>query len=53
MPLAILGPRSDVASPEEVRAIHEARGWTVEQLADAVHAGPLEVAIRAGDVHLR
>ncbi|WP_420128257.1 helix-turn-helix domain-containing protein [Longimicrobium sp.] len=39
-----LKPRKDVASAEQVRALRERRGWTVEQLADEVRASPLEVS---------
>jgi DNA-binding XRE family transcriptional regulator len=39
-----LKPRKDIASAEQVRAVREARGWTVEQMADAVGASPLEVS---------
>jgi transcriptional regulator with XRE-family HTH domain len=43
----------DTASAEQVRAVREARGWTVEQLADEVHASPLEVsAWEAGAVRV-
>jgi hypothetical protein len=37
-----LGP--DTVSAEQVRAVREAQGWTVEQMADVVHASPLEVS---------
>lgn len=41
------------ASAEGVRALRERRGWTHEQLADAVHATPLEVAAwEAGTVRV-
>lgn len=43
MRFRFLEPRKDVASAEQVRALRELRGWTVEQMADAVHASPLEV----------
>jgi transcriptional regulator with XRE-family HTH domain len=41
---SILGPRRDVASPEQVRSLRERQRWTVEELADAVGATPMEVA---------
>lgn len=44
MRFTILGPRTDVATAEQVRAAREARGWTVVQMADAVGASPLEVS---------
>jgi hypothetical protein len=44
MPVSILSPGSDVASAEQVRAAREGRGWTLDEMADAVHASPLEVA---------
>jgi transcriptional regulator with XRE-family HTH domain len=44
MRFQFLKPRRDVASAEQVRALRELRGWTVEQLADEVHASPLEVS---------
>jgi transcriptional regulator with XRE-family HTH domain len=51
-PLARLfsrAPRS--LSPQEVRAAREAHGWTVDQMADLVHALPLEVqAWEAGTI---
>jgi len=38
-------PRQNtVVQPAAVRALREGRGWTHEQMADAVHASPLEVA---------
>jgi DNA-binding XRE family transcriptional regulator len=53
MPVSILGPRSDVASAEQVRAAREERGWTLDEMADAVHASPLEVAAwEAGTVRV-
>ena len=43
----------DTVSPEQVRSVLQARGWTVEQFADAVHASPLEVsAWEAGAVRV-
>lgn len=51
MRFRFLKPRKDVASAEQVRALRERRGWTVEQLADEVHAPALEVsAWEAGTV---
>jgi hypothetical protein len=47
MRFRFLEPRKDVASAEQVRALRERRegqGWTVEQLADEVHASPLELS---------
>jgi transcriptional regulator with XRE-family HTH domain len=53
MRFQFLKPRKDVASAEQVRALRELRGWTVEQLADEVHASPLEVsAWEAGKVRV-
>jgi transcriptional regulator with XRE-family HTH domain len=50
---SILGPRRDVASPEQVRSLRERQRWTVEELADAVGASPLEVAVwEAGTVQV-
>jgi hypothetical protein len=40
MPVSILSPGSDVASAEQVRAAREGRGWTLDEMADAVHASP-------------
>jgi transcriptional regulator with XRE-family HTH domain len=51
--LSFLRPRSDEVTPAEVRGLRVARGWTVEQLADDVHASPLEVsAWEAGTVQV-
>lgn len=48
-----LKPPDDGASAEQVRALRERRGWTVEHLADEVHASPLEVsAWEAGAVRV-
>ncbi|HEU4884980.1 MAG TPA: helix-turn-helix domain-containing protein, partial [Longimicrobium sp.] len=44
MRFQFLKPRKDVASAEQVRALRERRGWTLEQLADEVHASALEVS---------
>ncbi|HYR10062.1 MAG TPA: helix-turn-helix transcriptional regulator [Longimicrobium sp.] len=44
MRFRIPGLLPDTVSAEEVRGFREARGWTVEELADAVHASPLEVS---------
>jgi transcriptional regulator with XRE-family HTH domain len=47
MRFRLLKPRRDVASAEQVRTLRERRqrqGWTVEQLADEVHASPLELS---------
>ncbi|HEU0301887.1 MAG TPA: helix-turn-helix transcriptional regulator [Longimicrobium sp.] len=44
MRFQLLKPRKDVASAEQVRALRERRGWTVEEMADAVHASALEVS---------
>jgi transcriptional regulator with XRE-family HTH domain len=44
MRFQFLKPRKDVASAEQVRALRERRGWTMEQMADEVHASPLEVS---------
>jgi transcriptional regulator with XRE-family HTH domain len=44
MRFQFLQPRRDVASAEQVRALRARRGWTAEQLADEVHASPLEVS---------
>jgi transcriptional regulator with XRE-family HTH domain len=44
MRFQFLKPRRDVATVEQVRALRERRGWTAEQLADEVHASPLEVS---------
>jgi transcriptional regulator with XRE-family HTH domain len=53
MRFQFLKPRKDVASAEQVRALREMRGWTAEQLADEVHASPLEVsAWEAGTVRV-
>ncbi|HEX2080998.1 MAG TPA: helix-turn-helix transcriptional regulator, partial [Longimicrobium sp.] len=53
MRIQFLKPRRDVASAEEVRALREGRGWTVEQLAEEVHADALEVsAWEAGTVRV-
>jgi transcriptional regulator with XRE-family HTH domain len=53
MRFRIPGIRPASMSADEVRAVREARGWTVEQLADAVHASPLEVsAWEAGAVRV-
>lgn len=53
MRFQFLEPRKDVASAEQVRALRERRGWTVEQLADEVHASSLEVsAWEAGTVQV-
>jgi transcriptional regulator with XRE-family HTH domain len=48
-----LGWGRDEVAAEQVRALRAARGWTVEQLADDVHATPLEVsAWEAGAVEV-
>lgn len=53
MRFQFLKPRRDVASAEQVRALREQRGWTVEQLADEVRASSLEVsAWEAGTVRV-
>jgi transcriptional regulator with XRE-family HTH domain len=53
MRFQLLKPRKDVASAEQVRALRERRCWTEEQLADEVHASPLEVsAWEAGAVRV-
>lgn len=53
MRFQFLKPRKDVASAEQVRALRERRGWTVEEMADAVHASALEVsAWEAGTVRV-
>jgi transcriptional regulator with XRE-family HTH domain len=53
MRFRIPGRLPDTVSAEEVRGFREARGWTVEALADAVHASPLEVsAWEAGAVRV-
>jgi transcriptional regulator with XRE-family HTH domain len=53
MGFRIPGIRPDTVSAEQVGAVREARGWTAEQLADAVHASPLEVsAWEAGAVRV-
>ncbi|HEU4884979.1 MAG TPA: helix-turn-helix domain-containing protein [Longimicrobium sp.] len=53
MGFRIPGIRPDTVSAEQVRAVRESRGWTAEQLADAVHASPLEVsAWEAGAVRV-
>lgn len=36
--------RMDELAPGQVRAVREERGWTLDEMADAVHASPLEVA---------
>lgn len=51
MRFSILSPRRDVASAEEVRALRARRGYTVDEMADEVHASPREVsAWEAGTV---
>jgi hypothetical protein len=51
MRIRILRPRTDTVTAAEVRAVREGRGWTTEQMADAVQASPLEVeAWEAGSV---
>ncbi|HEX6912925.1 MAG TPA: helix-turn-helix transcriptional regulator, partial [Longimicrobium sp.] len=40
----LLPRRSAPMDAEEVRRARVSRGWTVEEMADAVHASPLEVA---------
>ena len=53
MRFQFLKPRKDVATAEQVRALRERRGWTAEELADAVHASAVEVsAWEAGAVRV-
>jgi transcriptional regulator with XRE-family HTH domain len=53
MRFCIPGLLPDTMSAEQVRAFREVRGWTVEDLADAVRASPLEVsAWEAGAVRV-
>jgi transcriptional regulator with XRE-family HTH domain len=40
----VLGPRTDVATAEEVRVVREGRGWTVEQMAGEVGTTSAEVS---------
>jgi transcriptional regulator with XRE-family HTH domain len=53
MRFQFLKPRKDVASAEQVRALRQRRGWTLDQMADEVHASPVEVtAWEAGTVRV-